>query len=67
VPEDASGDAFYYPVDTGGGSCVYKMSINENNPLMQSFKGLAEAGQFAESLGVQGLSGVNSVIKTALT
>ncbi len=66
LPEDGSGDVYYYPIDNENGKCLYKIAFNQNNPLNQQIQGLLGAGQFAESMGVPGLSGVNSAIKNGI-
>ena len=53
VPEDASGDSFFYPADTDNGQCVYKIAIR-NPEIGGVVNGLAQADKIMSAQGVQG-------------
>ena len=54
VPEDASGNTFFYPANTENGQCIYKLAIDANNPMGAMSRdianGLVEASKFASAM-----------------
>jgi len=54
VPEDASGDTFFYPENTDNGQCIYKISVNSNSFAGQAMSGLLQASKFMSANGIQG-------------
>jgi len=58
VAEDASGDAFFYPVNNENGQCIYKISINTSSPsgrvLNQLMGDVLQADKFMSANGLKG-------------
>lgn len=63
VPENGSGEVYFYPWNTENGMCVYKIAFNEKNQFSQAIQGMIEAGAIAEAMGIPGVSDINSTIK----
>lgn len=65
VPEDASGDTYFYPVNTENGQCVYKVAISSGmtNDVMNS---LLQASKFMSANGIQGGGQTASVMEEGI-
>lgn len=65
VPEDASGESFFYPVNTENGQCVYKIAIS-NPEVNNVLNGLAQAEKFMSAQGIQGGGQTASIMEDGI-
>lgn len=63
VPEDATGDAFFYPANTENGQCIYKIFFNQNSIAGGYMSGLRQASKFMSENGIQGGSATASIME----
>lgn len=65
VPEDASGESFFYPVNTENGQCVYKIAIS-NPEVNNVLNSLVQAEKFMSAQGIQGGGQTASIMQDGI-
>lgn len=66
VPEDASGDTFFYPANIDNGQCVYKIAINNNNMTGEVMNSLVQASKFLSANGISGGGQTASIMEDGI-